>query len=408
MPERADIAVVGAGAAGLAAAVAAARRGASVAVLERLPRIGKKLLATGGGRCNLLNERLSPEAFTSTAPGLVASVFARTGVAEIRSFFEGLGLRLTADESGRVWPATNQAASVLRVLELEVRRRSVSVETGFEVRSIEGAAGAMSVASGDGRTVRAAAVVLAAGGRSYPALGSDGSGYALAAAAGHRVVTPVPSAVPLVVRDRMCHFLQGQRMKVRIESRIGGRRGQTADGELLFTQYGLSGTAVLDVSEGLSIAMNREGREDVSVVVDLAPFMSEKEMAAEFERRLSGGWAPKDLGSGFLPEKFSQFLPQLLREAGYVEGRGREHEAVRRLAALLKAREFRVHGTRGWNEAEFTSGGVDAREVAHGTLRSKLQSGVYFAGEILDVQGGRGGYNLAWAWASGFVAGLAE
>jgi predicted flavoprotein YhiN len=165
---------------------------------------------------------------------------------------------------------------------------------------------------------------------------------------------------------------------------------------------------VLDVSGSLSVAMNREGREDVSVVVDLAPSMSEEEMAAEFLRRLVAGWEPRDLASGFLPEKFSHFLPELLGEAGYVVGKGNGPEAVRRLAASLKAREFRVLGTRGWNEAEFTSGGVDAREVAHGTLRSKLRSGVYFAGEVLDVQGGRGGYNLAWAWASGFVAGLME
>jgi hypothetical protein len=407
VPERVDVAVVGAGAAGLAAAVVAARRGASVAVLERLPRIGKKLLATGGGRCNLLNERLSPEAFTSTAPELVASVFARTGAAEIRSFFEGLGLRLTADESGRIWPATNQAVSVLRVLELEVRRRGVSVETGFEVRSIEGAASAMSVASGDGRTVRAAAVVLAAGGRSYPALGSDGSGYALAAAVGHRVVTPVPSAVPLLVRSGMCHALQGLRTRVRIEGRIGGRTAQAADGELLFTQYGLSGTAVLDVSESLSVALNRDGRSDAAVVVDFAPFLGEAELAAVLRDRLAAGWAAEDLGAGILPEKLARFLPRLDDERGPGARAGDASATARRLASRLKAAEFRVQGTRGWNEAEFTSGGVDAREVAPGTLESRLRRGLYFAGEVLDVQAGRGGYNLGWAWASGLTAGLA-
>jgi hypothetical protein len=408
MRDTVDLAVVGAGPAGFVAAISAARRGASAVLLERLPRPGKKLLTTGGGRCNLLHDGLSASAFTSTDPGLVSSVLDRFGGAESRRFFEGIGLRLHSDESGRVYPVTNQAASVLKVLELEAARSGVAVETGFEARILGDRAGLLTVKAADGREVGARAVVLAGGGRSYPALGSDGSGYKLAASIGHRIVTPVPSAVPLLVKVRMCHFLQGQRMKVRIESRIGGRRGQTADGELLFTQYGLSGTAVLDVSESLSIAMNREGREDVSVVVDFAPFMSEEEMAAEFERRLAAGWAPADLASGFLPEKFSHFLPRLLEEAGYVEGKGTGREAVRRLAALLKAREFRVHGTRGWNEAEFTSGGVDAREVVHGTLQSRLRNGIYFAGEILDVQGGRGGYNLAWAWASGFVAGLAE
>ena len=408
MRDSVDLAVIGAGAAGLVAAITAARRGASVVLLERLPRIGKKLLATGGGRCNLLNDNLSASAFTSTDPGLVSSVLDRFGAAEIRAFFEGLGLRLLSDETGRVYPVTNQAASVLKVLELETGRSGVAIETGFEARALGDRAGRLTVRAADGREVGARAVLLAGGGRSYPALGSDGSGHKLAAAIGHRIVTPVPSAVPLLVRDRLCHLLQGQRLKVRIESRIGGRRGQTAEGELLFTQYGLSGTAVLDVSESLSVAMNREGRQDVSVVVDFAPFMSEAELAAEFLRRLAAGWAPKDFASGFLPEKFAHVLPQLLGEAGYVAGKGNAAEAARRLAATLKAKEFRVHGTRGWNEAEFTSGGVDAREVSRGTLRSKLRSGVYFAGEILDVQAGRGGFNLAWAWSSGYIAGLME
>ena len=252
------------------------------------------------------------------------------------------------------------------------------------------------------------AVVIAGGGKSYPALGSNGSCYGLAASLGHAVVRPVPSAVPIVVKVRMGHFLQGQRMRVRAESRIGGRAVQTAEGELLFAQYGLSGTAILDVSESVSIALNREGRKDVAVVVDFLPTMTAEELSGELARRLKAGWTPDDLTSGLLPEKFSLFFPQIIREAGYVPGRENVDEVACRLAALLKAREYHVLATRSWNEAEFTSGGVDAREVKPGTLESKLRRGLYFAGEVLDVQGGRGGFNLAWAWASGFVAGLAE
>jgi len=405
MRDRVDVAVVGAGAAGLAGAISAGRRGATVAVLERLPWIGKKLLATGGGRCNLLNEELSAEDYTSTAPGLVASVLDRFGRAEIRAFFEGIGLRLQADEAGRVYPATNQAASVLKVLELEAGRLGIGIETRFEVEKIGAGNGRFKVRASDGRQVEAGAVILAGGGRSYPALGSDGSGYGLAASFGHRIVTPVPSAVPLAVKVRMGHYLQGQRMRVRAESRIGGRTVQRADGEVLFTPYGLSGTAILDVSESVSIALNRDGRQDVSVVLDLLPFMSAEEVAEEFSRRMAAGWAPNDLTSGLLPEKFCLFMPQVYRDMGLAPGR--ETAAAGRIAAALKAREYRVERTRGWNEAEFTSGGVDAREVKPGTLESKLRPGLYLAGEVLDVQGGRGGFNLAWAWASGFVAGQA-
>jgi predicted Rossmann fold flavoprotein len=405
---RFDLAVVGAGAAGLVAAVSGARRGASVVLLERLPRPGKKVLATGGGRCNLLHEGLSTGAFSSTDPALVASVLERFGAREIRGFFEGIGLRLQADEGGRVYPATNQAASVLRVLELEAERRGVALETGFDAARIKPSGKEFTVAAADGRSVEARTVVLAGGGRSYPALGSNGSGHELAASLGHRIVKPVPSAVPLVVKDPMCHFLQGLRLRARVTARIGGRNAASAEGEVLFAQYGLSGTAVLDVSEAVSIALHREGREDVGLAVDLVPHMSEEGLANELAARLRAGWTERDLAVGILPEKFALVLPRLIGEASRATGREGGPIVAARLASTLKARSFPVRGTRGWNEAEFTSGGVDAREVAPRTLESKLCRGLYFAGEVLDVQGGRGGYNLAWAWASGFVAGLAE
>jgi predicted Rossmann fold flavoprotein len=405
MRDSVDVAVVGAGAAGFAAAIGAARRGASVALLERLPRPGKKLLATGGGRCNILNDRLTAGDYTATDLGLVAAVLGRQGRAGIGAFFEGLGLRLQSDEAGRVYPVTNQAASVLKVLEHETARLGAAVETGFAVDRIAPRGGRFQIRAADGRTVEARTAVLAAGGKSYPALGSDGSGYALAASFGHRVVPPVPSAVPLVVKVRTGHFLTGQRMRVRAESRIGGRPTQRAEGEILFTPYGLSGPAILDVSESVSIAINRDGRKDVAVVIDFLPFLSAEAAADEFARRLEAGWAPRDLTSGLLPEKFCLFLPQVYRDLGLAPGREKSADTAVRLTALLKAREYPVDGTRGWNEAEFTAGGVDAREVEPVTLESRKQRGLYLAGEVLDVQGGRGGFNLAWAWASGLVAG---
>lgn len=405
--DRCDVAVVGGGAAGLAAAIQAARRGASVAVLERLPRPGKKLLATGGGRCNLLNERLAAGAFSATDQAVVAAVLDRFGRDAIKAFFEGLGLRLQTDEAGRVYPVTNQAASVLKVLEREAARLGVTVKTGFEVERIAARGGGFLIQAADGRKAESRSIVLAAGGKSYPALGSNGSGHDLAASFGHRVVAPVPSAVPLVVKVRMGHFLTGQRMRVQAESRIGGRTAERAEGEILFTAYGLSGTAILDVSESVSVALHREGRTDVSVVVDFLPFLTADEAAAEFARRIGAGWEAKDLTSGLLPEKFGLFLPRVYQDMGLVPERARAADAAARLATMLKAREYRVDGTRGWNEAEFTSGGVDAREVVPTSLESRMRPGLFFAGEVLDVQGGRGGYNLAWAWASGCVAGLA-
>jgi len=402
MPHCFDVAVVGGGAAGLVAAISAARRGGAVVVGDRMPRLGKKILITGGGRCNLLNEDLSARSFTSTSGDLVTSILGRFGKEDIRDFFLSLGLGMYS-EGSRVFPITNQASSVLRVLEMEIRRLGVAVELNFEASRIERAGPLYSIAAADGRKLDARSVILAGGGKGYPALGSNGSCYELARKLGHGIVPPVPSAVPLIVRDKMCHLLQGQKVRTRAAARIGPETSETADGEVLFAPYGLSGTAVLDVSESLSVAINRYGKTDASIVLDLVPFLTREALAAEFLKRMKAGWAESDLAAGLLPDKFAALIPGMLPPA-----RERLESAAAALAAVLKEKIFRVQGTRSWNEAEFTCGGVDAREIDPRTLESRFRERIYFAGEILDVQGRRGGHNLAWAWASGFIAGLLE
>jgi hypothetical protein len=394
-----DVAVVGGGAAGLTAAIAAARSGASVCILERLPRPGKKILVTGGGRCNLSHSPLRAEAFTSTHPALVRSVFERVDGDAILSFFRRLGLWLRIEE-GRVYPMTNQAATVLRLLEREAHALGVAVETGWEAASLKAESSGFAITATDGKTTRFRTVVLAAGGRAYPALGSNGSGYDLALALGHRIVPPVPSAVPLVVKDRLCHLLQGLKLAVRAKALPGGKETDAVDGDLLFTAYGLSGTAILDVSEPLSVALNRDGAREAVLAVDFVPSLPLGELTAVIRGRIESGWDEAGLLSGLLPEKFAALVPSLL-PAGPASPEAR----AGRLALALKDKRFAVLGTRGWNEAEFTSGGVDAREAEEKTLASKKRPGLFLAGEILDVQGPRGGYNLAWAWASGLVAG---
>jgi predicted Rossmann fold flavoprotein len=402
MTKRCDVALVGGGAAGLAAAISVSRRGSSVILCDRMPRLGKKILATGGGRCNLSNEDLSPAAFTSTSRNIVLSVFDHFGGEDIRGFFKGLGLEMYSEE-GRIFPVTNQATSVLKLIEAEIRRLAVGVELGFEAVEIRKGEDHFAIASGDGRRVEAGSVILAGGGKSYPALGSNGSAYRLAQAFGHLLIPPVPSAVPVLIRDRMCHALQGTKVRAKATAIVEGKPAQTAEGEVLFTQYGLSGPAVLDVSESLSVALNRDGLTNAGLVLDLVPFLPRNALAARFQKRIKDGWAAEDLTAGILPDRFSAVIPGMILPAHRDPG-----EAAASLAAALKEKRFNVHGTRGWNEAEFTSGGVDTREVDPRTLESKIQKGLYFAGEILDVQGKRGGFNLAWAWASGYVAGLME
>jgi predicted Rossmann fold flavoprotein len=291
---------------------------------------------------------------------------------------------------------TDQSASVLKVLEAELARLSIPVETGFDVSAISGAReeNGFRVSARSGKAVTARSVILACGGKTYPAFGSDGSAYKLAERFGHTIVEPVPVAVPLTIKDSLCHLLQGQKIKAAARSVVGGKEKERAEGDLLFTKYGLSGTVILDVSESVSIAINRNGEKDVAVIIDMVPFMAEAELADELSKRAARKIPPEGMVTGILPNKFGAALRDLFRTKAPAEA-----------AKALKNRGFKVLGTRGWNEADFTAGGVDVDEVDPATMESRLKKGLYFTGEILDVNGKRGGYNLAWAWASGLLAG---
>jgi predicted Rossmann fold flavoprotein len=277
---------------------------------------------------------------------------------------------------------------------MELSRLAIPVELNFTACDVSVKKGGFLVRSKGGKDIECENLIIACGGKSYPALGSDGSGYGLAEKFGHKVVAPVPAAVPLVVKDRLCHLLQGQKIFADVRVGIGGKKVSASKGDLLFTKYGLSGTAILDASEEISIAINRHGQKSVSVSVDMVPSMERGALESEIAKRMACGIPVQDLTVGILPNKFG---PALKEELDGKNGPG--------IASILKNRVFNVTGTRGWNEADFTAGGVDTKDVDERTLASKLIKGLYFAGEVLDVCGARGGYNLAWAWASGLVAG---
>jgi len=394
--QKKSLLIVGAGASGIVAAISAQRRGAEVTLVDRMPQPGRKILACGAGRCNLLNERLDDSFYNEEARPLVRSVLSRFDKKAIRDFFSDLGLAMYA-EGERIFPVTNQSASVLQVLSIEMKRLGIAVRQNFEAVQIETRPEGFAVKASNGAAIQCAKLIIAAGGKSYPDLGSNGSGFALARGLGHSIVEPVPAAVPLVVKDAFCHALQGQRIDAQVQVFIDGRKVCSQDGDLLFTRYGLSGTAILDVSRHVSIALHRKAGCAVELVVDMVPFMPHGVLKDELTRRFKKGMTGTDVLAGILPEKMALAYKPFLAPA-----------APDDLVPVLKARKFKVSGTRGWDEAEFTAGGIATDEIDHGTLESKIRKGVYFCGEVMDVDGKRGGYNLAWAWASGFTAGLAQ
>ncbi|MDD5429049.1 MAG: aminoacetone oxidase family FAD-binding enzyme, partial [Candidatus Omnitrophica bacterium] len=253
-----DVAVLGGGASGIAAAIAAKRAGKSVVICERLPKIGKKILASGNGRCNLLNENIIESFYNPSARTLVKSVFTKFSKNDILDLFANLGLRTYSDD-GRIFPVTNQSSSVLKVLEIELSRLRIDITHSFEAANITDAKSGFIMTSKSGRKVSAGSLIIAGGGRSYPALGSDGSCYKFAEQFGHTIVKPVPCAVALVAKDPLCHILQGQKISASAKASLGGKMLGQAQGEVLFAKYGLSGTAILDVSREISIAINRSG-----------------------------------------------------------------------------------------------------------------------------------------------------
>ncbi|MDO8716712.1 MAG: aminoacetone oxidase family FAD-binding enzyme [Dehalococcoidales bacterium] len=388
--------VIGGGAAGICAAISKGRRGEPVIICEKTAQLAKKLQASGNGRCNLLNDNLSAKYYNPGGRDLVKSVFDKFGKPEILNLFKDLGLEVYSQD-GRIFPVTNQATSVTKVLEIELRRLSIPIEYNFDCTGLLFSNRGINVSTKDGRTLECQTVIITGGGKTYPAFGSDGSTYEIARQLEHTIVEPVPSAVPLVVKDSLCHILQGQKIFAGAKNIIEGKEDSEVRGELLFTKYGLSGSCILDVSEAISIAINRHHKTEVYVSVDMVPFMSAEQLSSELERRTRARVPTEEMLAGVLSNKCSVALANLF-----------ENNDLKLAVNALKNRRFKVVGTRGWNEAEFTAGGVNVDEVRHGTLESKFKSGVYFAGEILDVNGQRGGYNLGWAWASGFVAGMTQ
>jgi predicted Rossmann fold flavoprotein len=408
MPVR--VAIIGGGASGMVAAIAASRAGAEVRLFEKGERVGRKLLATGNGRCNLTNIDLDPVHFHGQVPTFSRSVLARHDSDWTLRLFEDLGITPVVEERGRVFPRSGQASSVLDVLRWRMEELGVQVLCGGTVQAVERTAGAFRVVAdpvppaGPGGT--ADRVVLATGGRAAPGLGADGSGYLLARSLGHRILEPFPALAPLRLSSPWLRQLQGTRFDGAVEVLCRGRVVAQSQGEVLFTDHGASGPAVMDVcrAAGECLQAGDAVHLNVRLVADLEPEVLRQEVARRFEH------LPHRPASavlvGFLNKRL---IPAVLRESGVTDleqpAAGVAAAVRGRIADTLRSWSFEVIGTGPWAGAQVTAGGVDVADVDPDTLESRLVPGLFLAGEVLDVDGDCGGFNLQWAWASGHVAG---
>jgi predicted Rossmann fold flavoprotein len=411
-----DVVIVGAGAAGLATAIFAARQAprVRVRVLDGARRVGAKILVSGGSRCNVTNRVVTERDFWGGPPRLVARVLRAFPAERAARFFTDLGVPLHEEEHGKLFPDSNTARTVLDALLAEAARRSVAVETGSRVVAVEHDGRAFSVECADARTFTAGAVVLATGGRSLPKSGSDGFGYGLAARFGHACVTTTPALVPLVLAGSWHQALAGVAHEAALTLQAAGKTLVRLEGALLWTHFGASGPVVLNLSRHWHRAtLEPPAGGDVAAAVDVQVSVLPGETFESLERWLLDEAAARPRAQ--VVTVLAQRLPRAVAEA-WLGRAAVAREATmahlarddrRRLAHALLATPLEVQDSRGYTYAEVTAGGVPLEEIDTATMESRRRPGLYLVGEILDVDGRLGGFNFQWAWSSGWVAGQA-
>lgn len=401
------ILVIGGGAAGMMAAIQAARCGAAVTLCERNEKVGRKLYITGKGRCNLTNDTSPAEALKSYPGGakFLTGTMHRFPPELAKAFFMELGVPLKTERGNRVFPQSDRAADVIDALLRELRRLGVKILRCRVTELVLSEGKVTGVVTEDGKSLSADAVIVATGGVSYPATGSTGDGYALARQAGHSIVEPKASLVPLTAAGDECERMMGLSLR-NVNLRIKNQKKKLVFdqfGELLFTHFGLSGPLILSASAHLrDFDKNR-----FSAIIDLKPALDEKKLDERILRDFAEN-QNRDFGnvlSGLLP----RLMVPVVLERTLIEPRTKVHDITkaqrRRLVEELKGFRLELTGTRPVAEAIVTAGGVKLKEVHPVTMESKLVSGLYFAGEVLDVDGYTGGFNLQAAWATGCAAG---
>lgn len=372
---RKTIAIIGGGASGMMAAIAAARAGGKVILIEHKDRLGKKILATGNGKCNYTNLFQEKYCYRSDVSDFPYKVITRFPAEETIRFFKELGI-YPKDRNGYIYPNSGQASAILDALRFTVEKSGVTILYEKEVTDIKRNAKGFRICTKE-ETVKAEAVILACGGMASPVTGSDGSGYQLAKLFGHSIVSTVPALVQLHTKESM-KPLAGIRTDGAIRLLVDGREVASDTGELQLTAYGISGIPVFQVSRYAAKAL--QAGKKVTARLDFLPGLTENEVQKYLDTHEPWQY------SGLLNKKLLQVIPPV--------------------ASILKNFPVTITKTNGFDQAQVTAGGVSVEEIDPATMESKLVSGLYFAGELVDVDGICGGYNLQWAWSSGYQAGI--
>ena len=406
-----DLIVIGAGASGLMAALVAAREGATVLLIEKNRLIGRKLAITGGGRCNLTNQAELPE-LIANIPGngrFLYSALQRFGSQQLMEFFEKeLGVKLKVERGRRVFPDSDQAKEVITAFQEALQKSGVRILTSTVVKQVtwEPVKEQITVKCSAGQEFSAAQVMVATGGLAYPGTGSTGDGYVWAAATGHRMIPCYPSLVPLEVREDWPGQLEGLSLvNVRVTASHQDKKLATEFGEMLFTSYGVTGPLILSLSRQI-VPLVIAVPNSVLLEIDLKPALSELELDQRVQRDFSDN--SRKLYKNALDDLLPQKLIPVMIELSGINPLKPVHQITRaerqQLVKLLKQLPLTVSKPRSYAEAIITAGGVNIKDLDPKTMESKLVPGLYFIGEVVDVDAYTGGYNLQVAFAMGYVA----
>ena len=405
-----QIVIVGAGPAGMMAAAAAAECGGSVLLLEKMPRVGRKMMITGKGRCNVTSADDVPDIIRNIIGNgrFLNSSLRAFDNADVMAFFKGLGVPLKTERGNRVFPQSDRAADVVDAMMKHLRDQEVEIRTNTSVSGLLTEANKIcGVRLVDGSEVEAAAVILAMGGTSYPATGSTGDGYVLARAVGHTVTPIFPALVPLVTRETWVREVQGLSLRnVRATLYHAGKKEQDFFGEMLFTHFGVTGPIILQLSRRASELL-RDGKKDIELRLNLKPALTHEKLRERVDRDFAA-YEQKHLHNGMIDLLPKRLIDIVLNAAGLAPERvvgqisSKERE---RLVRVLQALPLTIMGTRPIAEAIVTAGGVATHEINPRTMESKIVKHLYFVGELVDVDAYTGGYNLQAAFSMGHAAG---
>lgn len=399
--------VIGGGAAGMFAAVVAASGGMKVSLWEKNEKLGKKLFITGKGRCNLTNNCETEALFQNvmTNSKFLYSAFYRFNSQDLMAFFEAEGLRLKTERGNRVFPESDKSSDVIRALEKKLKQLGVSIELNRKAEKLVVEEGiCRGVMDSGGYREAADFVLIATGGLSYASTGSTGDGYHMAENAGHTLVPPRPSLVPMETEEDWCRELMGLSLRnVSVVLKKGRKKIYEDFGEMLFTHFGVSGPLILS---GSAHCGKLKDFQDVTLTIDLKPALTAEQMDGRLLRIFEENKNKQFRNSlgGLLPNKMISIIIDLSGIDPYKQVNLVSKEERARLGYLLKHLEIHIRGLRGFNEAIITGGGIKVKEVNPGTMESKKVKGLYFAGEILDVDALTGGFNLQIAWSTAWLA----